>query len=74
LGNQWIEVENAMGSPDGQFILLPNNENKVGAIFPIKPHILDLKESISLRVIVTGVLEDDPHQMVGAYSDLILKP
>jgi hypothetical protein len=44
-----------------------------GAIPILKPSILELKEQVTIRVVLTGKLKDT-NEAVGAYIDLILKP
>ena len=72
--DQWKLVENQLGYPTRDLILLTEEEFKPGLNVGMMPFIPDMKEKTTIRIVVVGSVEDHPKDEVAAYLDVVLKP
>lgn len=71
---KWSEVDNTLTSSDSEIILPLTKEFPPGRVVSFIPHIINLKEKITLRIVVVGHDENASSRTISAYIDLPLSP
>jgi hypothetical protein len=74
---KWLLVENGMGYPEGETVLLPKKQQLFGGILIVFYPIIDDSDQLTtIRVVVVGTIQDSKmdSENVGAYIDITLNP
>lgn len=70
----WVPVKNNFHYGNQEEILPVKTSYPFGLPITLLPFIPELKENVTIRVVVTGHIENSPDKMIGAYIDIPLKP
>jgi len=73
---QWVPVENDVGYPAGEFVLLPVKQQPFGAISTFVDPVISQSPPVTVRAVVVGHLRHNGQtgQVVAAYLDITLQP
>ena len=70
----WKIIQNTMGSSSGEITLPPQSIYPPGAEIVILPEIMNIKEQVTLYIVITGHYEDDPNKVTGSYIGIKINP
>ena len=70
----WKIIQNTMGSSSGEITLPPQSIYPPGADIVILPEIMNIKEQVTIYVVITGHYEDDPNKFTGSYIAIKINP
>jgi hypothetical protein len=73
-GNDWRELKYEYWFGEEQYVLKTRDINPSGLLLPVFPFVQELKESVRVRIQVTGYVEGQQDCIASAYIDLDLEP